>query len=135
MLTAEDQTLIEAAKAIITRRYRPHWHAVGCALRMTTGAVHLGVNIDCHVGRIAVCAEAVAIGRAITEDGHSDIRTIVAVRKPSHEAEPTIVSPCGMCREMINDYAPDASVIIVRHGVATKVDARDLLPDKFLRTP
>ncbi len=133
LLNPDDKELIRSAQDIISKRYRPGWHAIGCAMRTATGAVFVSVNVDCNVGRIAVCAEAVAIGRAITEEGCSDIDTIVAVRKPAQEAEPVIVSPCGMCREMITDYASQASVIILRDGAPEKVSMIDLLPDKFSR--
>lgn len=133
LLNAHDKKLIQSAQDIINKRYRPGWHAIGCAMRTVTGTVHVSVNVDCNVGRIAVCAEAVAIGRAITDEGCSEIDTIVAVRKTSQDAEPIVVSPCGMCREMIPDYGSQASVIILRKGAPEKVSVIDLLPDKFSR--
>ena len=74
-----------------------------------------GVNLDAYLGRMAVCAEAVALGRAVTDLGETGIDTIVAVRHPKPtEADQTItvVSPCGACREMIWDYDRNARVIV-----------------------
>jgi hypothetical protein len=79
MLTKKDQQLIEAARAAIESRYRDEWQEVGAALRTKDGRIVTGVNIDAYLGRMAVCAEAVAIGRLITEVGNTEIDTIVAV--------------------------------------------------------
>ena len=68
---------------------------------------------------MAVCAEAVALGRAVTEVGETGIDTIVAVRHPEPgEADQVIavVSPCGSCRELIWDYDRDARVIVPGPG-------------------
>ena len=79
MLTEKDKELITAATAAIKTRYRNDWQEVGAAMRTRDGRIVTGVNIDAYIGRIAVCAEAIAIGRAITETGDHGIETIVAV--------------------------------------------------------
>src|SRR2546423_15420261 len=102
MLSNNDEELIAIATEAISRRYRNDWQEVGAALRTRDGRIVTGVNIDAYLGRMAVCAEAVAIGRSITETGNTGIETIVAVRHPKPgEADQTItiVSPCGSCRE------------------------------------
>ena len=88
-LTAKDKALIAAARDAIRQRYRNEWQEVGAALRTRDGRVITGVNIDAYLGRMAVCAEAVAIGRAITEAGDQGIETIVAVRHPKPDEKPT----------------------------------------------
>jgi cytidine deaminase len=136
MLTKEDEELIEAAREAIRRRYRNDWQEVGAALRTRDGRVVTGVNIDAYLGRMAVCAEPVAIGRAITEAGDKGIETIVAVRHPKpEETERTIkvVSPCGMCREVIYDYDPKARVIVPNGEGVDVVSIADLLPNKYTR--
>src|SRR2546421_11749683 len=98
MLSERDQELIVAAADAIKRRYRNDWQEVGAALRTREGRVVTGVNLDAYLGRMAVCAEAVALGRTITDSGETGIETIVAVRHPKpEEADQTIavVSPCG----------------------------------------
>jgi cytidine deaminase len=79
MIEASDRDLINAAQEIIRAHYRPDWHNVGCALRTRSGRVHLGVDLECYVGRVTVCAEAIAIGRAVTDGDGAEIETIVAV--------------------------------------------------------
>ena len=106
-LSKADQELIAAARAAIKQRYRDDWQEVGAALRTRSGKIFTGVNLDAYLGRMAVCAEAVALGRAFAEVGDDGIETIVAVRHPPpDEKDQTIavVSPCGACRELIFDY-------------------------------
>jgi cytidine deaminase len=132
-LSVEDRALIEAAKLAIASRFDPDWHVVGAALRLRDGTVVSGVHLEANVGRIAVCAEAVALGRAVTEHGTADIDTIVAVFH-HRDGWITVVSPCGMCRELISDYAPQASVLMSDDdGRHTKRSIGELLPAKYRR--
>ena len=130
-----DHELVAAAREVIRARYKPDWHAVGCAIRTRSGRIHRGVHLECYVGRVTVCAEAIAIGRAVTEGDGEEIETIVAVRQScSNDAEPRVVAPCGMCREMISDYAPGARVIMPGpEGISAK-PISGLLPDKYARS-
>lgn len=81
-----------------------------------------------------MCAEAIAIGRAVTDGDGSEIETIVAVRQASgDDLEPQVVAPCGMCREMISDYAPGARVIISGPDGIHVVPITRLLPGKYVR--
>ena len=136
-ITPEDRALVAAARAAITARYRPDWHVVGAALRTRAGRVFTGVHLEANVGRIAVCAEAVALGRAATEAGDTDVDTIVAVYHPAPRAPDQavrVVAPCGMCRELIADYAPAARVLVPGDGdgpVARNV--AELIPGKYAR--
>jgi cytidine deaminase len=138
MLDKKDEELIEAARAAIKGRYRNEWQEVGAALRTRDGRVVTGVNIDAYLGRMAICAEAIAIGRLITETGDTGIETIVAVRHPRpNEKDQTIavVSPCGSCRELIHDYAPKARVIVPNGKTPTAMSIGELLPNKYSREP
>ncbi|MFD2184290.1 cytidine deaminase [Rhodoplanes azumiensis] len=135
-LTVADRTLIAAAADAIKRRYRNDWQEVGAALRSRSGQVITGVNLDAYLGRMAVCAEAVALGKLVTDHGETGIDTIVAVRHPRpHEPDQTIrvVSPCGSCRELICDYDPDARVIIMGETGPVVVPIGVLLPNKYNR--
>jgi len=132
----KDRELIAAARDAIKQRYRNEWQEVGAALRTRDGRIITGVNIDAYLGRMAVCAEAVAIGRAITEAGDQGIETIVAVRHPKpDESDQTIavVSPCGSCREIIYDYDARARVIVPEGDRETVASIAELLPNKYIR--
>jgi len=135
-LSKADRELIAAASAAIKSRYRDDWQEVGAALRTRSGKIFTGVNLDAYLGRMAVCAEAVALGRAVVDLGEAGIDTIVAVRHPSPaEKDQTIavVSPCGACRELIFDYDPRARVIVPNGKSAAAVPIGDLLPNKYSR--
>jgi cytidine deaminase len=135
-LIKDDRVLIEAATAAIKQRYRNDWQEVGAALRTRTGKVFAGVNLDAYLGRMAVCAEAVALGRAFVELGDEGIETIVAVRHPPPDEKDQkirVVSPCGACRELIFDYDPKARVIVPNGAAPGVVAIADLLPNKYRR--
>jgi cytidine deaminase len=134
-LTKQDLELIAAATDAIGKRYRNDWQEVGAALRTRDGRIVTGVNIDAYIGRIAVCAEAIAIGRAITETGDHGIETIVAVRhpKPDEPGAIHVVSPCGICRELIHDYDAKARVIVPNGKEPTVTTIGELLPNKYKR--
>src|ERR1044072_6128541 len=136
MLSEKDQELIAVATKAISQRYRDRWQEIGGAMRTRDGRIVTGVNIDAYVGRTAVCAEAIAIGRAITETGDRGIETIVAVRhpRPGEPGKIAVVSPCGICRELIHDYDANARVIVPDNGRAPKgVTIGELLPNKYRR--
>jgi cytidine deaminase len=133
-----DQELIAAARATIKRRYRGDWQEVGAALRTRSGKIFTGVNLDAYLGRMAVCAEAVAIGQAVVDLGDAGIDTIVAVRHPAPEEDDqtiVVVSPCGACRELIFDYDPNARVIVPNGKSPSIVPIAELLPNKYTRGP
>lgn len=140
-LDSRDDELIAAARAVMEQHYRPFWHTVAAALRSSDGRIFTGVHLGATVGRLSICAEAVALGRAIMEGGVLPggpfLRTAVAVRHPKPDEasrEIAIVSPCGACREMITDYAPDAQVIVPGpDGAPLKLPIATLLPLPYQR--
>ena len=137
-LSRADKELIAAATAAIKERYRYDWQEVGAALRTRSGNIFTGINLDAYLGRMAVCAEAVALGRAFVDLGDDGIETIVAVRHPDPEEKSqavAVVSPCGACRELIFDYDSKARVIVPNGKSAEAVPIADLMPNKYRRGP
>jgi cytidine deaminase len=134
-LSETDQALMEAASDFIRGRYVENRHHIGAAVRGGSGRIYLGLHLDTYVGRCSVCAEAVALGSALSA-GETIIDAIVSVRHPrprEQHAEPKVVSPCGICREMLTDFAPGSAVIMARAGVLVRVPVADLLPEKYRR--
>jgi len=134
-LDAEDRALIEKARDIIRKTYRENRHHIGAALRTRSGKVYAAVHLDTYVGRASVCAEAIAVGQAIAA-GDGEIVAIASVRHPRPREENRdiqLVSPCGICREMLADFAPDCRVIVPENGDAIAVGIRELLPNKYVR--
>jgi len=135
-LNDKDKELVAAATQAIKERYRNDWQEVGAAVRTRDGRIYTGVNLDAYLGRMAVCAEAVALGRALTEAGETGIDTIVAVRHPEPaEADQAIavVSPCGSCRELIWDYDRNARVIVPGANGPAVAAIGELIPNKYSR--
>ena len=135
-LGKSDRELVKAASEAIRKRYRYDWQEVGAALRTRSGKIFTGVSLDAYLGRMAICAEAVALGQAITNAGETGIDTIVAVRHPPPEEKDrpiTVVSPCGACRELIWDYDRNARVIVPGTKGPEVVGVVDLLPNKYSR--
>ena len=127
MLSPKDVSLVAQAREIIALRQRQDRHDVGCALRTCAGRVFCTVHLEAHVGRVAVCAEAIAIGMGAAV-GDTEIDTLVAVDRAGE-----VVAPCGMCRELISDYAPGANVIVPGPGGPELMPVSQLLPNKYAR--
>ena len=127
MITIVDEELVNIARDLIAARFKDGCHHIASALRTTAGEIYSGVHVEAYVGRITVCAEAIAIGAAATA-GDTSIETIVAVNELGE-----VVSPCGMCRELISDYSPEACVVVLRSGQLVNVPVMELLPDKYSR--
>jgi cytidine deaminase len=137
-LSKADRELIAAATSAIKSRYRDDWQEVGAALRTRSGKIFTGVNLDAYLGRMAVCAEAVALGRALVDRADPGIERIVAVRHPApadKHRNIAVVSPCGACRELIFDYDPKAQVIVPNGKSSKVVPISELLPNKYTRGP
>ena len=135
VLDARDHELVAAAKAVLLRHYRPFWHTVGAALRSRDGRVWTGIHLGATVGRLSICAEAVALGRLLM-DGDGTIECAVAVRHPKPDEavqEITVVAPCGSCRENLVDYSPAALVIINTPSGLRKVPVQSMLPHPYQR--
>ena len=131
-----DKELVKAATDAIRKRYRYDWQEVGAAIRLRSGKIFTGVSLDAYLGRMAICAEAVALGQAITVAGEFNIDTVVAVRHPPPEEKGRpveVVSPCGACRELIWDYDRNARVIVPGPDGPVAVGIGDLLPNKYSR--
>jgi len=126
-----DQEIREAAQQLLERRHVPRRHEVAAALRSRSGAIYVGLHVDGSARRTGICAEGMAIGAAAAA-GDLDIETIVAVQyKP--EGVFRVISPCGVCRELIHDYSPGAIVINYDDGRVEPTPIRALLPAKTSR--
>ncbi|HWA51402.1 MAG TPA: cytidine deaminase [Dongiaceae bacterium] len=136
-LTAEDQVLIDQARSLIEERYLENRHHIASAVRGASGRIYTGLHLDTYVGRASVCAEAVALGQAMAA-GEKAIQAIVSVRHPrprEQHQDCKVVSPCGICREMLTDFAPGAAVILLRGDGLVRVPVEELLPAKYRRHP
>ena len=126
-----DTDLIAAAREAATRSYSPYSNfPVGAALLFADGSVVTGTNIENASYGLALCAETVAVGRAMA-DGVRGGLLRVAVTAPG--ADP--ITPCGRCRQVLNELAAlggtDPEVLCVGPDEVRRVMLSELLPHAF----
>lgn len=109
----EIQSLIEQAADMMQRSYAPysHYH-VGAALLTADGRVYTGCNIENAAYTPTICAERVAIFKAVSE-GVRDFAAIAIIGGP--DGQPVgYASPCGVCRQVMMEFCdPDTFQVIV----------------------
>jgi cytidine deaminase len=122
--------LIEAA-----RRVRAHAHApysryqVGAAVRGASGRVYVGANVENASFGLALCAERAAVAAAVAA-GETSITAVAVVTATSPPA-----APCGMCRQVLAEFADDALPIALVNDAGERTDTTlgALLPHAFRR--
>ena len=116
------------AKEALNRAYAPYseFH-VGAAVLTQSGAIYSGCNVENASYGGAVCAERVAIWKAVSE-GEKEI-TAVLVTTP----QDSLVPPCGFCRQVINEFASsDCPIAILSaKGDIKEMTIGTLLPESF----
>ncbi len=131
----EDIDLLTIAQTLLGRVWVHGRHEVATALRTADGAVYTGVHMEGSCRRSSICAEGVALGTAragIAPGAALEIAAVVSVQiKPAGQYR--IIAPCGVCRELISDYSPDARIWITGDTAIQAVAALDLLPHKTRR--
>ena len=99
---------------------------VGAALETDDGQIITGCNIENSTYGLTMCAERVAMFKAVSE-GHRSFKRIAVV---ADTAQPT--TPCGACRQILWEFAGDIEVILADlHDVKTRHQLKDLLPHAF----
>jgi cytidine deaminase len=134
-LSIEDQQLVDAAFEKLKGIIVPEKHFVLATIRTKTGKIYTGVNLKTIATRASVCAESIALAKAI-EAADKDWDTLVVVAllpSPNGKPAPVIVSPCGICRELFYDYAPSTQVIISHQGIVKKVPLSEFLAYPYKR--
>ena len=125
-LNSGEKELLKAAKRAAEKSYSPYSHyKVGCALKTIEGHIFTGCNVENASYSLTICAERNAIFKAISE-GHRAFSEI-AVYVDSDESFP----PCGACRQVIYEFAPDIQVIYANRKAIHKTMIRELFPSAF----
>jgi cytidine deaminase len=135
-LSDAQRDLVGSAVELLRSRAAVGRHEVAAALRTKAGAVHRGLHVESSIGPASICAEGAAIAAAAAA-GDTEIEAIVAVLDTGEDGEGwRVVTPCGLCRELISDYAPAATVIDYdagREPAVKPVPVGELLPGKTTR--
>ncbi len=119
--------LIAAATEARERAFAPYsGFRVGAALLATDGTVVTGCNVESASYGLTICAERVALVKGISE-GRTRF-TAVAVVADTEKLTP----PCGACRQLLWEFAPDATVTLANlQGLSAEYTMRELLPHGF----
>jgi len=119
---------------VAARRARRHAHAdysqfrVGAALETADGTIVTGCNIENATYGLTICAERVAMFKALSE-GHRRFRRIAVV---ADTQAPT--PPCGACRQILWEFGGDLEVVLANlRRVTGRMQLKDLLPMPFDR--
>lgn len=122
-----DQALVDLAFSMLERSYVPYSHfPVGAALECDDGTVYTGCNIENAGYTPTNCAERTAVFKAVSE-GHLKF-TRIAVAATTER----FCAPCGVCRQVLQEFAPDLEVILVNsRGETLDLTLRELLPYGF----
>jgi len=127
---SDDNKLIEAARAARENAHAPYSNfRVGAALRTKSGKIFTGCNIENASYGLTLCAERVAIFKAISEGDHEF--EAIAVVCDTEKLTP----PCGPCRQIIWEFAGDIPVILSNlKGKVERETSAKLLPRPFDRS-
>ena len=122
----ETHSLIELANAAREHAYAPYSnYAVGAALRTKSGRIYTGVNIENAAYPTGICAERVAVFKAVS-DGEREFDAMAVVTDNGG-------SPCGACRQVLAEFGLD-TLILIANGDGKLVESLtvgELLPEAF----
>jgi len=119
--------LLAAALAAREHAFAPYSHfRVGAALEDLEGRIHTGCNVENATYGLTVCAERVAVFKAISEGVRKFRRVAVAADTES----PT--PPCGACRQILWEFCGDIEIVLVNpRGKIETYQLKDLFPKPF----
>ena len=124
----ENKSLKDAAFEVMEHSYAPYsGFRVGAALCTSTGEVITGTNVENASFPMSVCAEHVAISRAVSMGFRKF--TEIAIATEADRATP----PCGGCRQVLSEFAPEIVICTyTKDGRGARWTLRELLPEVFV---
>ena len=134
-MSDDDEILIAAARAAADHAYAPYSdYQVGAALLFEDGAIITGTNVENASYGLALCAETVAVARALGEGRRGGL-VAVAVIGPESKGDGSPITPCGRCRQVLNELAQlggtDPQVLCVGKDEVRRISLSALLPHAF----
>lgn len=130
-----DDDLIAVARAAAEQSYSPYsGYPVGAALRFADGTVVTGTNIENASYGLALCAETVAVAKAMDAGLRGGLEA-VAVAGPNGRGGDGPITPCGRCRQILSELAQlggtDPLVLCIGPDTVRRLKLSDLLPHAF----
>ncbi|NDJ35090.1 MAG: cytidine deaminase [Chloroflexi bacterium] len=121
----DSEQLIAAAQAARENAYAPYSdYTVGAAVLGANGTVYTGCNVENASYPASICAERVAITRAVAEGERTFLALAIVTANGG--------SPCGICRQVMIEFAPEMRVFIAAGDkLIRETKASALLPDSF----
>lgn len=121
----EKEALVAAAVKARENSYSPYsGYKVGAAVLTATGKTYTGCNVENAVHAPAICAERVAIAKAVSEGERVFVAAAVATSNGAY--------PCGVCRQALREFCQNILVLVANAGGCwTEVVLTDLLPESF----
>ncbi len=122
-----DRDLVRLANEVRRYAYAPYSKfPVGAALLCADGTVVTGVNVENAVNGLSLCAERVALFKAISDGKHEFVK--IAVSCASDHCR-----PCGACRQVLYEHAPNLEILMGNpEGEFVRTTIAELLPDAFM---
>ena len=122
-----DKHLIEKAKRARLEAYAPYSNfKVGAALLTKSGKVYTGANVENSTFGLTVCAERIAVFKAVNK-GDKDFAKIAVVADKNQP-----VPPCGACRQVLSEFVKDLKIVCANlKGKVDKYTLKELLPEAF----
>lgn len=120
--------LIEMAKIALKKSYSPYSNfKVGAALLCKDGSIFCGSNVECSTYGATICAERAAIVKAVNSGKREFLKIAVVSQNKSD-----FCYPCGICRQMLAEFACDIEVICAKpSGEYKAYRLNELLPNSF----
>lgn len=124
-----NEMLVKLAVSSLKKAYAPYSKfRVGAAVLTKSGKIFTGVNIENASYGATVCAERVAIFKAVSE-GETEIVEIAVASETDNPA-----APCGICRQVMAEFASNAKIYLVgRKGKIFETTLKEILPFAFTK--
>lgn len=130
----DGKKLLSEAKEARKNAYAPFSSfTVGAALLTKDGKIYRGCNIESSVMSPSLCAERVALAKAISE-GEKEFTAIAIAGAPSGEDPKDPCYPCGVCRQVLSEHVDISAfqVVTEENGKAATCTLEELLPKAFI---
>ena len=124
---ADVERLVAEARAVRANAYAPYSrYRVGAAVMVRDGRIFTGCNVENATYGLTLCAERVAVFKAISEGVRQFRRVAVAADTD------TLTPPCGACRQILWEFCGDVELVLANpHGKTETIRLKDLFPRPF----